>query len=67
MDVLTLTRSTLRGHSDMVIIMRRRCLHKTCCFSLIVIFILIFFEERGIYQVPAYKFNDIDEPLATEM
>jgi hypothetical protein len=38
-DVLTLTRSTLHGHSDMVVIMRCRCLHKTCCFSLIVIFI----------------------------
>jgi len=37
-DVLTLTRST---HSDMVVIIQCRCLHKTCCFSLIVIFILI--------------------------
>ena len=33
--------SALHGHSDMVVIMRCRGLHKTCCFPLIVIFILI--------------------------
>jgi hypothetical protein len=33
--------SAFHGHSDMVVIMRCRGLHKTCCFSVIVIFILI--------------------------
>ncbi len=35
------TCSTLHGHSDMVVIMWCCGLHKTCCFLLIVIFILI--------------------------
>jgi hypothetical protein len=63
-DALTLTCSTLHGHSDMVVIMQCRGPHKTCCFSVNCDFYSDFFGER-VYQVPAYKNNN--EPLATEM
>ena len=51
-DVLALTRSTLHGHSDMVVIIQCRCLHKTCCFSLIVIFILISLGNEVFTRYP---------------